>query len=336
MPGPTPQQQISAMLVGHWTARAVYVAAKLGLADLLASGPRTAADLAEATGTHRRSLYRLLRALASVGVFQEGPEQRFSLTPSAECLRTDAPGSLYPMVLLMGEEEHYAAWARLLDCVRTGRTGFELTFGEPLFDYLSKKPEQARLFDAAMTSIHGRETAAMLDAYDVSGFETVADLGGGNGSTLCGILARHPRMRGVLFDLPGVIERARASVASADCADRLEFVAGSFFEAIPEGADAYLLRHIIHDWDDDQSEAILRNVRKVMRPQTRVLVVESVIEPGNEPSFGKLLDLNMLVMPGGVERTEPEYQELFERAGLRLNRVVPTDAGVSVIEAVPA
>ena len=176
----------------------------------------------------------------------------------------------------------------------------------------------------------------MLDAYDFSGIGVLADIGGGNGSTLVGVLGRYPEMRGILFDLPGVVERARAEIEAAGLADRCEVVGGSFFEAVPGGADAYLLRHIIHDWDDEKAAAILRNVRRAMGEGARLLVVEGVIPPGNEPSFGKLLDLTMLVIPGGLERTEEEYRRLYEAAGFRLTRIVPTAAEVSVIEGEPA
>lgn len=333
MSAPLPQQQVSQMLVGYWTSQAVYVAAKLGLADLLAGGPRDPERLAAATGTDPRSLYRLLRTLASLGVFHEDAEHQFSLTPLAECLRTDVPGSVRPLALMVGEE-HYHAWGKLLESVRSGRTAFELTYGMPIFNYLSQHPEQAGIFDASMTAIHGRETQAMLEAYDFSAFGTVVDIGGGNGSTLRGVLQRHPEVRGLLFDLPGVIERARTGPELASLTDRCGFVAGSFFESVPGGADAYLLRHIIHDWDDEKAAVILGHVRRAMTAESRLLVVESVITPGNDPSFAKLLDLNMLVIPGGLERTEDEYRGLFERGGLRLSKVVPTASEVSVLEAV--
>jgi hypothetical protein len=336
MSGASPQEQIARMVTGYWASQAVYVAAKLGIADLLAGGPRSAEDLAREVGAHERSLDRLLRALASLGVFAEGEGRRFALTPLADCLRDGVPGSQRALVLMMGEWS-YHAWGDLLGSVRTGRSAFEQLYGKPLFDHLAEHPEEARIFDAAMTSIHGRETGAMLDAYDFSGVGTLADIGGGNGSTLLGVLRRHPSLRGLLFDLPHVVERAGAEIEAAGMADRCQVVAGSFFESIPGGADAYLLRHIIHDWDDAESMAILRNVRRALgKARGRLLVVETVIPPGNEPSFGKLLDLNTLVNPGGLERTEEEYRRLYESAGFRLTRIVPTAADVSVIEGEPA
>jgi hypothetical protein len=233
-------------------------------------------------------------------------------------------------------EEHYHAWGELLFSVRTGQTGFEKVYGKPIFDYLSVHPEQAAVFDAAMTAIHGPETAAMRDSYDFSGIGLLADIGGGNGSTLRGLLERHPGMHGLLFDLPGVAERAKLALAEAGLAERCSVESGSFFERVPGGAHAYLLRHIIHDWDDAHATAILRTVHAAMSHEAKLLVVESVIPPGNDFFFPKLLDLAMLVLPGGQERTEEEYRGLYEAAGFRLTRVVPTTAEVSVIEGVQA
>lgn len=332
---PSPRQQMGRMLTGYWVSQALHVAARLKLADLVADEPKTADELATSTQTHAPSLYRLLRALASLGVFAEGGQGRFGLTPMAECLRSDVPGSQWASAMMIGEG-FYLAWGELLHCVRTGGTGFEKIYGRPVFDHLASHPEQAALFDQAMISFHGHETAAMVEAYDFAGVRRLVDVGGGNGTTLAGILSAQPAMRGTLFDLPGVVERAREHLKAAGVLHRCEVVAGSFFDTIPAGADAYLLRHIIHDWDDDQSLQILRHVRSAIAPAGRLLVVETVIEPGNEPSIGKLLDLAMLVLPGGMERTSEEYRRLYERAGFRLTRVVPTAAEVSVVEGAPA
>jgi hypothetical protein len=328
-------QQLNQLICGYWHSQCIYVAAKLGIADLLAAGPVSVDELATKTGTDRPSLFRLLRALASLGVFAEDAGGRFRLTPAAEPLRRDVPGSQWAMAVMMGEE-HYRSWGELLYSVRTGKIAFDKIFGQPVFEFLSEHPEQAALFDQAMVGVHGRETAAMVDAYDFPQFSSLADVGGGNGSTLCGILKRQAKLHGTLFDLPGVIERAAATVNAAGLADRVHLVAGSFFESVPGGVDAYLLRHIIHDWDDEKAILILSNVRRAIREDGRLLVVESVIPPGNEPFFGKLLDVTMLVIPGGKERTESEYRDLYARAGFRLTSVVPTTTEVSVIEGVPA
>ncbi len=331
----SPQLHLNQLICGYWNSQCIYVAAKLGIADLLASGPLSVHELAQKTNTHRTSLFRLLRALASLGVFAEEPGQRFALTPTAEPLRRDIPGSQWAMAVMMGEE-HYRVWGELLYSVRSGKVAFDRVYGQPVFEYLSQNPEQAAIFDKAMTGVHGRETSAMVDAYDFSSFKAIADIGGGNGSTLCGILKRLPGLHGTLFDLPGVIERAGATVDAAGLADRVHLVAGSFFESVPSGIDAYVLRHIIHDWDEEKALRILANVRQAISEEGRLLVVESVIPPGNEPFFGKLLDITMLVSPGGQERTADEYGDLFGRAGFRLTRIVPTSTEVSVIEGVPA
>jgi hypothetical protein len=331
----SPTAQFRRMLTGYWISQSLYVAAKLGLADLVKSGPRSAEDLAQATGTHAPSLYRLLRALASVGVFAEEHDRRFALTPLAECLRSDTAGSQRSLAIMMGEE-HFACYGRLIDSVRTGETAFDKIYGTGVFDFLSAHPEQGRTFDEAMVGVHGEETAAMLAAYDFSGIGTLADVGGGNGSLLRATLEKHPQLRGMLVDLPNVVARAKANFAAAGLTDRCQAVTGNFFESVPGGADAYLMRHIIHDWDDQKASLILRNVHRALAGKGKLLLVEGVVRPGNDPSFTKLLDLTMLVMPGGKERTEAEYRELLAGAGFRLARIVPTESEISVIEAVPA
>lgn len=327
----SPNEQMNRMISGYWTTQAVYVAAKLGIADLLAQGARTVDDLAQATNVHAPSLYRLLRGLASMGVFADDGTQRFSLTPLAECLRSDVPGSQRALAIMSGEE-HYHAWGELLYSIQTGKIAFDKLYGMPVFEFLSKNLEQAKVFDAAMVGVHGRETAAMTDAYDFSVFGVLADIGGGNGSLLTTVLKKHPALRGILYDLPGVTQRALDNLKSSGVADRCTVIGGSFFESVPVGADAYLMRHIIHDWDDEKATAILRNVHQAMGQHGRLLVVEGVIPAGNGPCFGKLLDLTMLTLPGGKERTEEEYRTLFKAGGFELTRVVPTHAEVSVIE----
>ncbi len=331
MEAASPQEQMNRMLTGYWISQALYVAAKLGIADQVAHGPQSAEDLAKATKVHAPSLYRLLRALASVGVFAEDSAGRFTATPVAECLRSDVPGSQRALAIMTGEE-HYRAWGELLYSVETGKPAFDKVYGMPVFDFLSKNIEQAKIFDAAMVGVHGRETSAMTDAYDFSGIGTLADVGGGNGSLLTTVLKKYPALRGILYDLPQVAERARASLQAASLADRCQVMGGSFFESVPKGADAYLMRHIIHDWDDEKSKTILKNVHAALGDGGRLLVVEGVIAPGNQPSFSKLLDLTMLTIPGGKERTEDEFRKLYEASGFQLTRIVPTQAEVCVIE----
>ena len=317
---------------GSWITQGISVAAELGIADLLTQGPLTIEELADRTGTHRGALYRLLRALAGIGIFAEDNQGRFSLTPLADLLRSDAAHSQRSIAIMMGAEFH-AAWAELLHSVRTGEPGFKKRFGVHFFQYMEEHPERHGIYDAAMTCVHGGETEPMLDAYDFSAFRTVADVGGGNGLVLASILRRHPAIQGILFDLPAVADSARSTVSGTGVSDRMRIEGGSFFSGVPAGADAYVLRHIIHDWEDQDAVAILRECRKALAPEGRVLVVEMVLPPGNEPGFGKWLDLMMLLV-AGRERTQEEYSRLFSESGLRMTRVIPTASEVSIIEGV--
>lgn len=325
-------QMLNQMIVGSWVTQAIYVAAETGIADRLAIGPRTADELARETQTHGASLYRVLRALASVDIFREDEEGRFSLTEMGKMLGSDAPGSKRSLAIMAGAE-FYRSWGGLLSSVETGGAAFAKVFGKPFFDYMCANPDRWRIYDAAMTGVHDSETVPVLDAYDFRSFRTIVDVGGGNGLALAAILRRHPEARGVLFDLPDVAKRAGEVVARGGVSDRCRIAAGDFFDSVPGSGDAYLLRHVIHDWDDREAITILGNCREAMRPGGRVLVVETVIPSGNDPCFGKWLDLMMLVV-GGRERTEEQYAEIFSAAGLRLTRVVPTAHEVSVIEGV--
>jgi SAM-dependent methyltransferase len=328
------RQLLGQMLVGPWIAQGIHVAAELGIADWLAEGPRTARELATLTGAHADSLYRLLRALASVGIFAQDDRGRFCLTPLAERLRSDAEESQRAFAIMAGAE-FYQTWGKLLHSVRTGEPGFQAAFGMPFFEYMTRRPERHRIYDAAMTGVHGVETDPMVEAYDFSACRTVVDVGGGNGLMLAAILKRHPGVRGILFDLPAVAERARPILAAQGLDGRCEVAGGDFFSEVPEGADAYVMRHVVHDWQDEDAAAILRNCREAMAPGGRILVVETVIPRGDAPCFGKWLDLMMLLV-AGRERTEGEFRALFARAGLRLGRIVPTSHEVSVIEGIRA
>ncbi len=331
MTEPSPNEQLDGMISGYWISQAIYAAAKFGIADHLKDGPKSVDELAEATATNADALYRLLRALASKGIFAEGEPRQFSLTPLAELLQSDVPGSKRALALMSGDEQ-FRAWAEIDYSIQTGKIAFEKVYGKPIFDYLGDNPHKARIFDAAMVGIHGRESNAILDAYDFSQIGVVTDIGGGNGSQITGILQRHTAMKGILFDLPHVIERAKNQIESAGLSDRCELVAGNFFDAVPEGADAYMMRHIIHDWDDEKSLTILRNCHRAMSSNGKLLIVESVIPSGNEPFGGKFLDLVMLLIPGGKERTDDEYRMLLGKAGFELTRVVPTGTEVSIVE----
>jgi hypothetical protein len=323
------------LMVGAWITQAISVAARLGIADLLEDGPRSSAELAQATGTHPRAVYRLLRALASLGIFAEDANGRFELTPLAEGLRTGATASVRGYAIYLGEACHWRSWGELLHSVRTGDCAFEHVFGMPVFDYFAEHADAAELFDDAMTSRGTLENRAIATAYDFpSG--AIVDVAGGRGSLLATILQDNPEARGILFDLPHVIERAAPLIRAASVADRCQFISGDFFDGVPAGGDIYLMKKIIHDWDDTRARAILANCRGAMADHSRLLLLEEVISPGNTPAFGKLIDLSMLVQtPGGQERTEAEYRTLLGTAGLELTRIVRTGCSLRIIEAIP-
>jgi hypothetical protein len=329
-----PQLAVLQMASGYWVSQSIYVAAKLGIADLLKDSPKSCDELATATGTNAPSLYRLLRALASLGVFAETQLNHFSLTPLAACLQSDVPDSIRAYVILRGEEQ-YRAWGDLLHGVQTGGSSFEHIYGMNLFDYLAQNPESAKIFDESMTNLSAIESAAIAASYDFSSIQTLVDVAGGEGLLIASILKSNPTLKGVLFDQSYVIERAKRFLEAEGVLERCQLAAGNFFESVPEGGDAYILKHIMHDWDDERAIAILKQCHKVMPDNGKVLVAEQVIPPGNEPFMGKLLDLHMLVMTdGGRERTEAEYRALFEKAGFKLTRIVPTQREVSIIEGI--
>ncbi|WP_341524554.1 methyltransferase [Nostoc sp. UHCC 0302] len=332
-----PTEALLQMIVSPWVSRSIYVAAELGIADLLKDGSQSCGELAKVTGVDERSLYRLLRALASVGVFAESQPGCFELTPLAECLQSNRKDSLRGYAIKSGQVWDLQPWGHLLECIKTGKPVFENLFGVDIFEYLSEHPEAAKIYDQSMTSFSAKRIAAITAEYDFSAINTLVEVGGGRGSLLASILKANLTMKGVLCDVPHVIEGAKQLIAGEGLSQRCELVAGDFFESVPSGGDAYLLKHIIHDWDDERALQILQNCRRVMQPNTKLLVIEMVIPKGNEPFFGKLLDLQvMLNYPGGCERTEAEYQDLFEAAGFNLTNIVSTSTPLSVIEGVPA
>ena len=331
-----PEAVVMQITLGALASQALYVPAKLGIADLLIDGPRTVEELATATDTHAPSLYRVLRAVASLGIFTEQENRTFALNANAEPLRSDAPNSLRNIVIFMGEDWHWEVWGKTLFSVRTGRSVWAEKHGEDVFGYFKSNPQAAGIFDRAMTSLSALSTKPVTEGYDFSSFKTLVDIAGGQGRLLTAILEANPSVRGVLFDMPHVIEGARANVAITGASDRVDFASGDFFESVPAGGDAYLMKHIIHDWDDERALTILQNIKRAMNPGGRVLLVESVIADGNNQDFGKLMDIEMLVSPGGKERTAAEYEDLFKRAGLRLTRILPTRSAYSIIEAVSA
>lgn len=323
------------MVTGYWVAQSIYAAAKLGIADYLREGAQPCTELAMLTGSDERSLYRLLRALASVGIFAEMEPGWFGLTPMAMLLQRDVPGSIRDIAIMLGDAEHYGSWGNILHSIQTGGSAFEDLFGSNIFQYYAQHPQPAAVFDKAMTGFSEVEGAAVAEAYDFSEIHCLADIAGGQGHLLTTILQANPHMTGILFDQPAVIEGAESVLAASGVGDRCQTVSGSFFETIPAGADAYILKHIVHDWDDQRAIAILRQCYQAMPEHGKLLIVEQIVPDGNEPSMSKFLDLNMLVMcPGGKERTIGEYESLFAAAGFKLNRIVPTTQIVSVIEGV--
>jgi hypothetical protein len=321
------------MATAHWVSHILYVAARLSVADHLAGGSKSTDELAAATNTHPPSLSRLLRTLAHLGIVVDNGTAQFALTPLGEALKSDARGAARSAILTLASPWITRGWERLLESVQTGRPGLEQALGMPIFDWLAKHPEEASLFSETMVSFHGAEPAAVAAAYDFSGLTTIVDVGGATGNLLAAVMEKHLGSRGILYDLPHVVRDAPKLLHARGLADRVAIVSGSFFERVPEGGDAYLLSHIIHDWSEEQCLTILGHCRRVMKPSTRVLIIEMVLPAGNQPHPGKMLDMMMLVGPGGQERTEQEYRALLKKAGLRLSRVVPTDSAVSVVEA---
>jgi hypothetical protein len=324
------------LLDGFRVTQTICAAVELGVPDLLADGARTSDELAHASGADPSALYRLLRALASLGVLHEADERRFSLTPLGEPLRSDVPGSLSGWVRLTGRDYLWRSWGNFASAVRSGENAFRSLHGTDVWEWRADHPEESAIFDEAMMSLTARANAAIQAAYDFGRFGTVVDVGGGNGKMLASILAAHPATRGILFDQEHVVSGAEPVLQSAGVLDRCDIVAGSFFSSVPAGGDAYVLKWIIHDWEDEESVAILRTCCEAMRPEAVLLVVERDLGPPNENAAAKLSDLNMFVMPGGRERSHEEYAELFRQAGLRHSSTALATSGHAIIEAVTA
>jgi hypothetical protein len=321
----------------HYQSQALYVAAELGIADLLADGPQTYETLAAKTATHAPSLRRVLRLLLTAGVFLEGPDGRLELTPVGSFLRS-GPGSFRATARLFGGPMVWQAWGDLLNTVRTGEPAFRRVFGTDSFGYFAEHPQEAAVFDEAMSTFTAMISAAVAAAYDFSSMRSVIDVGGGEGTLLTGILRAHPNLRGMVFDLARLAEGARRQIAAAGLADRYQFVGGDFFAAVPDGYDAYLLKHVIHDWNDADAVRILQTCRRAMGPDAKLLIVEGVYPPrvdsSPESRGAAANDVNMLVCTGGRQRSEKEFRDLYAAAGFRLTRIVPTMAMSCVIEGV--
>lgn len=321
------------MSFGGITAQAVGVAAQLGIVDHLANGPRTAGDLAAATGTHAPSLYRLLRALASLDVLAEDSEGRFSSTPLGDTLRSGVPGSVRGPVVMMTVPTMTLAAAEMLHAVQTGEPGFDHAFGAPFFDYLTAHPNDGAVFNGGMAAFSELENPLIAVAYEFPHGARVVDVGGGRGGFIAAVLRAHPSVRGVLYDLPEVV-RDSGYLAAAGVADRCEILGGSFFESVPGAADVYVVKRILHDWNDETSVRILTNIRRALPAGGRVLAIDAVLAPRGQPDMNKVSDLLMMVVCPGHERTEQEFRDLYAAAGLRLTRVVSTPSSLSIVEGV--
>jgi hypothetical protein len=333
----TLQHQMIHMATAYWASSLIYVAADLELADHLAEAPRTAAEIAQSTGSDAPSLYRVMRTLAGMGLFTEDSGQRFSLTPLGETLRVGTPGSVRSAVLTLAGDLVAKPLSKLSYSIKTGMPAFEKIFGMPVFAWLAKHPVKASMFSETMVGFHGAEPEAVAKAYDFSQAQTVIDIGGATGNLLAAILSHHREPRGMLFDLPHVVRDAPPLIKARGLSERIAIEAGNFFEGVPVADGAYLLSHIIHDWGEAQCLTILSNCRRAMNANSRLLIIEMVLPSGNTPHPGKMLDMIMLTAaPGGQERIESEYCELLEKAGFRLTRVVPTESAVSIVEALPA
>ena len=323
------------MVGGFCTAQLISVTTKLGLADHLAHGIQNVQELAEIVNADPNALYRLLRALSSLGVFKEIEPQCFTLTPVGACLQSQTTDSLYALVR-WAEEVEWEMWGYLEQCVRTGKSAFENVYGIGMFDYFKRNPDKEALFNTAMTSFVSRNAAGIVEAYRFEPSSKIVDVGGGHGSLMTAILKANPTTTGVVFDLPSVVEGTQKHLENTQLADRCQCVGGDFFKAVPADGDVYLLVSILHDWDDERCLAILKNCRRAMSSQAKLLIAEMVIPSGTEPSFAKVFDLTMLILTsGGRERTEAEFQQLLAGAEFRLARVVPTTSTVSIIEAEP-
>jgi hypothetical protein len=333
---PPPPARMYALTTGAWVTQAISVAAALSVADELAAGPRPVDEIAKAVDADPPTLYRLLRALADMQVFQQLDGHRFGLTPLGELLRADVPGSMRDWAIFMGRPFHVHVWADLLESVRTGAPAFDRVHGREAFDYFAANPDDGAALDNAMTAASAQFIAPVVGAYDFSAFGTVVDVGGGHGALLAAVLAANPEVNGVLYDQPHVIAGAGRPIEEAGVADRCEFIGRDFFQSAPPGGDVYLLSNIVHDWDDERSVQILANCRAAMNDDGRLLLGEAVLPDGTEPHPATWIDLEMLVMGAGRQRTEEEYRALFRRADLRLTRVVPTHAMFDLVEAVAA
>jgi hypothetical protein len=330
----TPPQELWQLIMGCFSSQTIHVAAKLRIADLLKDGPKSAAELAQLTGTHPQALYRVLRGLAGIGVFAEDAEGRFGLTPTAELLRTDVPGSMHAAGLLIGSILQWPALGDMLYSVQTGEPSFDHIFGQSQWQYMREHPEEYELFHYAMSSFSAAEIKAILGAYDFGAASAIVDIAGGQGKLLAAVLQAHPHLRGTLFELPEIAEQAKATFQAAGVAERCSLLSGDMFSFIPAKGDLYMMKTVIHDWDDQEVEQLLRTTYAAMPVGAKLLVITRVVAPGNTPDSSKFMDLNMMITMGGSERTAAEIERLLNAADLTLQRIIPTRSPLSIVESV--
>jgi hypothetical protein len=331
-----PSEALMQMLDGHYLSQAIYVAAKLGIADLIKDGAKSTDELAKITEVNSQFLYRILRALSSVGIFTEVGERNFALTPLAKYLQSDVPGSMRLPAILVGEEWHWQAWGNMFGAVKNGTSAFEFRFGTKISDYFGQNPQQGKVFFEAMMTYSAIINSAILEAYDFSSFSKLVDVGGGLGTLLADILKANPSMTGILFELPPVVERAKQEnhFQSQQIAGRYEIVGGDFLESVPSEGDVYILKQIIHNLNDENAVKLLQNCHHAMSTNGKLLVIDPVIPSNNEPSFSKLLDLQMMVTHGAQVHTANEFQYLMTQAGFQITNIIPTKSPCCIIECV--
>lgn len=335
-PPSDPRLVIRDLILGNQlTLAAIRAAVELGIPDRIGDGARTSDSIAQELGAFRPYLYRLLRALTVPGVLEELPGEAFRLLPLGESLRTNSPESTAPLVRFLLAPYRSRVNESLAAGILSGRVPSEIVLGSTHFEYLAKHPEDSAIFNAAMTSSSAGTASLVIDAYDFAGFRTLADIGGGHGYQIASILVAHPHLHGILFDLPDVVKEAPTVLRSKGVENRCDVLGGSFFDHVPGGADAHLLRQVLHDWDDAHAVRILRNTRRAIPTEGRVLVIDALIPDGAQPDASKLFDLNMLLMLGGRERTRAEMAAIFHEGGFRLSRVVPTRDGRAIVEGIP-
>lgn len=330
-------EEMRRLVSGYSVTIAISAVTELGIPDRLAEGPRDAGALARDTGVNEDFLRRVLRYLASEGVFEQRADGAFALTPLSQWLRKDVPGSIRPRAIFAGSALSWSAWGGLSTALKSGRSGMEAAFGETLFAHVKSHPEAGAVFNNFMATQTAASNKALLASYSFAGVREMVDVGGGRGALIAGALQAEPGLRGILFDMPEVVASAAPLLAEAGVAERCRVLGGNFFEGLPPGADLYALKFILHDWRDAECVRILGHCRRAMVPEGRVLIIEHIVPDGLAPHFARFMDINMLVMTdGGRERTQQEYERLLRQAGLRLGKAVPTEAGISALECVAA